>query len=436
LHHPRAHRKRLWQAGLALALFLATLAIGNGFVPADRAVTRRTIGHDFLAFYTAGSFVRAGRLDQLYDLDAVHAFQRELIARERLELDGKSFGPYWNPPFFAWVFVPLSMMPYETAWTVWFIFNLTCCGIATGLLARMVAAADPDWKSWGLVPLLVVTSMPFIQALGHGQNTCLSLLLLTVTVTLWRGGRTFAAGAAAGLLFYKPQLGAVVAAALVVACGWRPLVGLACCGCSLLAINLLTLPGTLGSFFLRLPGNLAWIQVEHRYLWERHVTLKAFWRLLLQGYDIGGMSGFALAAWIATVGALAACVFAAIWRARRNASHDNLIAAAIASMPLLMPFYFDYDLLLLAVPATLYATDRLTRAGAADRQDRQMHWAWAGLFAWLFVNPALAGRTHVNGTVVLLACAAGLLIARAARRECNELAMPEAQQPLAPRAAA
>jgi hypothetical protein len=330
------------------------------------------------------------------------------------------------------------MMPYQTAWTLWFIFNLACCAVAVGLLARMVAAADPDWKTWGLVPLLVVTSMPFIQALGHGQNTCLSLMLLTITVALWRGGRMFAAGAAAGLLFYKAQLGAVVAVALVVASGWRPLAGLACCGCSLMAINLLTLPGTLWSFLLHLPANLAWIQVEHRYLWERHVTLKAFWRLLLQGYDTGAMTGFALAAWIATAGALAACVFAVIWRARRNTSHDNLIAAAIASMPLLMPFYFDYDLLLLAVPATLYATDQLTRAraGAVSRHDRRIPWAWAALFAWLFVNPSVAGHTHVNVTVVLLACVAGLLIARAGRRECSELVMPESQEHFAPRAAA
>ena len=38
---------------------------------------------------------------------------------------------------------------------------------------------------------------------------------------------------------------------------------------------------------------------------------------------------------------------------------DRLIAAAIAATPLLMPFYFDYDQLLLAIPAVLLAAEWL-----------------------------------------------------------------------------
>src|SRR2546430_4183331 len=61
-------------------------------------------------------------------------------------------------------------------------------------------------------------------------------------------------------------------------------------------------------------------------------------------------------AWIVTALAVAALLAAALWKSsRRTASPDRAIAATIAAMPLLMPFYFDYDLLLLAVPATLYA---------------------------------------------------------------------------------
>ena len=35
---------------------------------------------------------------------------------------------------------------------------------------------------------------------------------------------------------------------------------------------------------------------------------------------------------------------------RRRVGRDRLIAATIVATPLLMPFYFDYDLLLLSVP--------------------------------------------------------------------------------------
>ena len=56
-------------------LFIATLAIGNSFVASDKAVSRKSAGHDFLAFYTAGTFVRTGRSAELYDLAAVKTFE-------------------------------------------------------------------------------------------------------------------------------------------------------------------------------------------------------------------------------------------------------------------------------------------------------------------------------------------------------------------------
>ena len=44
-------------------------------------------------------------------------------------------------------------------------------------------------------------------------------------------------------------------------------------------------------------------------------------------------------------------------------SRDRGIAAAIVCTPLLTPFYFDYDLLLLSVPAVLFAAEVLAAAG-------------------------------------------------------------------------
>jgi len=51
-----------------------------------------------------------------------------------------------------------------------------------------------DFATWGLVPLLIVTSMPFVQAISHGQNTFSSLLLLSLVVTAWRAKRALLAG--------------------------------------------------------------------------------------------------------------------------------------------------------------------------------------------------------------------------------------------------
>ena len=411
-------RKLLWLAGLGLALFIVTAAAANAFLPADRSVSLRIAGHDFLAFYTGGTFVRTGEADKLYDLDAVRAFQHDLAQREGLELFPAAVGPFWNPPIYAWLFAPLSALPYRTAFWAWTILNLACLAGASGLLALMLASAAPRWRNWALVPLLTLTSAPLIMALGHGQNTCLSLLILCGAVALWRGGRFLAGGAVAGLLFYKPQLGAVVAGVMVICCGWRALAGLAMTGTALLATTLLSLPGTLEAFLAKVPANLAYMQVERPYLWERHVTLKAFWRLLVQGRETGETSLLTHALHLTSAALLAACLFACVWKFLRDQlddllARDRIISLTILSMPLLMPFYFDYDLLLLAVPATLAAREMIVRG----QIDRPLAVAWALLYAWLMVNPHLAAATRVNGTVVLLATVAGVTMMRAMRRQ-------------------
>jgi hypothetical protein len=397
-------RKRLWQCGLGWALFLLVLVIGNFFTPADKSVSRKSAGHDFLAFYTGGTFIRTGRSAQLYDLNAIGAFQRDLAKREGLELPDDVLGPFWNPPFFAWVFAPISALPYHTAWLVWFGINLACLAGAIVLMARMVGG---DWRIWGLVPLLIITSPPFIQAVGHGQNTCLSLLLLSGTIALWRSQRGILAGMICGLLFYKPQLGAILAVAMIIQMGFKPLVGLALTGIALLLTTILTLPGTLADYLQRLPDNIAYMQVEHRYLWDRHVTFKALWRLLLQGYEIGDLSPLTRTLYIASVALLASFLLVTIWKLRRDVqSRDRLIAATIVAMPLLMPFYFDYDLLLLSAAAVLTAREAV---------DLKLVWLWVGLFACCAVNSSIAGRTHVNLTVALLTMLSARLIAGAAR---------------------
>ena len=80
--------------------------------------------------------------------------------------------------------------------------------------------------------------------------------------------RTGAArGSLLGLLAYKPQLVTLVAIVMTAICvGWRVLLGVAITGASLLAVNVLTLPGTLGDFQHRLPLNLHFVLIETPYL--------------------------------------------------------------------------------------------------------------------------------------------------------------------------
>jgi hypothetical protein len=387
-----------------MVLFISTIFVACLIVPRSTEQDR-AVGLDFLSFYTAGTAIREGRAGDLYDLHAVRAFQVKLARQQGFEL-GTRYAPWWNPPFYALLFVPLSQLTFYCALGVWLTIGSACACASCWLLCRMLA--DRQWQTWALVPVLMVLSMPFINTTTHGQNTCLSLLVLTATVYLWRSDGSWLAGMAGGLLFYKPQLGLVIATAMIWDLGWRAAIGYLVTAAILLLMNILLLPGTLADFLHRVPENLAFVQTQTTYPWERHVTFKAFWRLLFDGTGVGPSSVAVNVLAAVCMIAIATALTSAILRGRRRIDRDRLIAATIVATPLLMPFYFDYDLLLLAVPAVLLARD--WRADC--KIDRWLLVSFATLFAWLLINPDFAVKTRLNLAVPLLAVVVMLLIRR------------------------
>jgi hypothetical protein len=111
-------------------------------------------------------------------------------------------------------------------------------------------------------------------------------------------------------------------------------------------------------------------------------------------------------------------------RAPRTAHRDRLIAATITATPLLMPFYFDYDQLLLAIPAVLFAADLIGRDRTVPLPwtDRWLLRLWPAQYAWLMLNSDIADLTRVNLGVPLLAAVAGLLIVRAGKQAVGAVA--------------
>jgi hypothetical protein len=433
-----ALRKRLWLGAGAITLLVITLAIGNSVIDRQNAVTADAVGHDFLAFYTAGHFLREGQAGRMYDLEAVRRFQEEVGVANHLELKRQSFGPFWNPPFYAWLFVPLAGLPFRTALVVWWGFNLICLAGAMILLCRMLPDVC-DWRIAGLVPAILLNSLPFHQALNHGQNTFTSLLILAIVVWFWRkaagargGWDALWAGMSCGLLFYKPQLGAAVAIVLVLHLGWKALLGAGITSLVLLAVTVISMPGIVGIYLARMPGNLAWMQEANSYLWERHVTFKAFWRLLFQGHALGDTWLVVKVLWILSAGAIGAALAMAVYQICKWARHNpdssplaagRLISATIVTMPLLMPFYFDYDLLLLSVAAVLFAAEIVGQRREMDRPDRWLARAWVVLFVVMFFNASISGVLRVHLAVIPLTVVALMHIRRACKRQFDGIAV-------------
>jgi len=77
--------------------------------------------------------------------------------------------------------------------------------------------------------------------------------------------------------------------------------------------------------------------------------------------------------------------------------------------------HFDYDLLLLAIPAVLWAKEleRIEQRRPLARVDRSACFGWVGLVPVDVLQPALAGECAVDATVIFLAILAAGLVWRA-----------------------
>ncbi|HEY1685277.1 MAG TPA: glycosyltransferase family 87 protein [Tepidisphaeraceae bacterium] len=459
-------RQRFWLGGLALAILIIVALVMDPLLPAEKRVDRRSMGLDFVAFYTAGTFARQGRAAELYDVKAIGAYQKQLAAENNLDLEKPA--AWWNPPVFAVVLEPLAMLPFRAAYWAWLGVNVACLAGAVWILMGFLPAAW-GWGYRGLVPLLVCVSMPAIQAIGHGQNSCISLLILALGVKLALRGKGLWAGVGLGLLGYKPQIAVAAAVIVGLMVNWRVWIGFAGMGVAILAMNMILLPGTLHSYVANVGGNLHAIQTTQSYIWERQVTAAGFWRLLLQGRGVGETSNLVRGLTVLTEVGIAGMVLWGWWIGRskndenqmtndelnsgdrtserlacqylaavrstalggaiqcgpsdaplnivlgrsfgirsliRHSSfefrHSNVnpLVAGFALMPVMMPYFLDYDLLLLSVPAVLYA------AKAMERPSKWGAGLWTALYLSLWVNAGVGKLVHLD-LAVLLMCTTG-----------------------------
>ena len=404
---PRTAAYWLWMLVVATAGAILAFIVTNAFLPADRALSKDAFGQDFLAFYSAGKLVDAGRAIELYDLASLTAIQ-QTIAREAGLTLAASFAPWWNPPFAAAAFAPLSRLSFHNAFATWTLLGVGCLAAAAWLLAGVIRSTSERKRDWMLVPALLIVAPPTLQSLGHGQNTAISLLLLTVTVLAWRARRPLLTGLACAMLCYKPQLALLVGVAAFATLGWRVVVGAMLALVPLMLLTLNAMPGTLTEFAIRLPANLHAVQFEQPYLWHRHATFVGFFRFAFQGNGAGETHGWISLLSFSCLAATLAVLSAAWWKLRTfvrgedgDLALDRFIALVILATPLTMPFFFDYDLLLLAVPLVLTAREMML-VRDASRSAAMIKVLAPLTFVWLACNPPVAEVWGVNLTVPLL----------------------------------
>jgi len=177
--------------GVVSAAFVLVVILGSGSSTASGR-----IGGDFPAFYSAGSMVATGNVDQLYDLTAQELAQQDMLGPE----EGFLTFPY--APHVALAYAPLSLLNYRLAYVIHTAAMVAALIAALALIRPMVAVVD---RWFTLAVASAIGFYPIFMAVGGGQNTAVTLVLVA---WMWRSlddDREVPAGIAVALMVFRPQ---------------------------------------------------------------------------------------------------------------------------------------------------------------------------------------------------------------------------------------
>ncbi|MGH2634310.1 MAG: hypothetical protein ACRDG3_12935, partial [Tepidiformaceae bacterium] len=79
------------------------------------------VREDFTAFYAAGHVVGSGLGAHLYDAETMRAAEHAAAGRQ---VGGSGLLMYFNPPFFALLYWPLTHVSLQQAYQIWMVFSV------------------------------------------------------------------------------------------------------------------------------------------------------------------------------------------------------------------------------------------------------------------------------------------------------------------------
>jgi len=205
-------------AALLMWIVAAVIAFaGSGY----RSVFGPLKGSDFIQFYTLGHLDEQTAPTTLYNPDAFHRLQAQLVP----ESDAEHYLIVY-PPHVAILFRPLAGLTYGRAALAWAAVLAALYAACLWLVWRPFRAVLRDWR---LLIAAAAAFPPFWFLVLHGQTTIVPLVAFCLGWLALEHRRPFWAGMALGLLLLKPQF-ALVLVALTLMCGeWAMLAGAIVC---------------------------------------------------------------------------------------------------------------------------------------------------------------------------------------------------------------
>jgi len=355
-----------------------------GFVNATGA----DIGRDFISFYSASTLALSSQPSAVYDFATLQATHEAVIGAP---VAGFIF---LYPPTYLLLVTPLALAPYLVALALWLIVPLLA-------LLRLLRRIAPH----PLAPIAALLFPGTSQCLISGQNGVISALILAGGL-LGLERRPVLAGLIFSSLSYKPHLAGAVFAALFFGRHWRALAA-ALLGVVVLAVASVAAFG-IGPW-AAFSGEFAavrWMVESGAFRWDRMASVFAAARLAGLG-----LTGSYLLQGLVTLAALAALA----WTWRRQGSLALRGSVLVLTIPLMTPYVFDYDLVMLLLPLAW-----LLRAGMATGFRRGEAVLLAATWACPVTGWLLAEWSHLQATPVVIL----LLLWVTLRRVAAETADP------------
>jgi uncharacterized Tic20 family protein len=156
---------------------------------------------DFASFYTAGSLVKAGLGNKIYDVETQARIQAKLFPEVKIRK-----GPllYLHPPFQALLYLPLAYLTYPAAYAVWAVVSLALLFVVPRAMGCSLAELKTFYRP--LPTLIFLAFFPAFMSLLQGQDSILLLLLFTLAFLALRGGKELLCGSLLGLGLFRFQI--------------------------------------------------------------------------------------------------------------------------------------------------------------------------------------------------------------------------------------
>lgn len=357
--------RRLTYAWIAGTVLWIAWILSSILGPGNMDLAKQAIGTDYLQFYAAGVTLREGRSADLYNFEAQSQLEKAIIGPGL-----QSFHANITPPFMAWLYVPLTFLPYLWSYVVWSLLGLFFLWISIRLLS-----AERPFNSF----LWSLTWFPIFAAISFGQNSLLSLLIFSLTYWFWRKDKYLAAGLVSSLILFKPQLALGIGLLWLLDWrkSWKSLLGLFLGGTILAGLCFWLLPGASRSYIDLARNYLPGMMYREQFpVWHMH-SLRGFWFLLLPGQTwlIEGLS------LLLSVAGVAAYIY--FWRLKR---HDvtSVFAGAMCLTIWITPHAMIYDWSILLIPAILFW-----------QEFRALQPLWKSLYFLIWLSTFLSGPLTV-----------------------------------------